>query len=597
MGIMRNFVKMYLLLWIGLLGHFGVYAQNLSGERRVYYLDATYSMVLNNLWEPSKENLIEAIKNIEDVNTEIVVVIFADDRNPQKKIWKKWEEKATTSGKNLLIKNIQELDDPVKSSMTNLYDPLVNFYSQTKPNKVNYMFLMTDGGHEQGGDFIQAIDSWKERTNNSLTYGFFVELTENVSQSEVKARDLARKHIDLQNERLWRVSSADVNINLIRLENSVTFNVRGDKYVDIPLYFSGKEKSRVEELTFSIDDSNFKVRDVEFLDNSIRLYINSFVNIHQYPANSEIPLTVELNSSDDKTFLLTNKINIKCLNKKENVMFFSDNQIDGEVEFYDSFAWSDANIQPYTATIDLDFSEDALNDSECFVELAVVDNNGKILSPSDVKFSFNGVPSEDNKVKLTPADKSLQLSISFPENTESGVYQGYLMPTVYKMDRIGNIELDSSSEYPFVWRVEYDVLMNPLLKALIWLGIIIVALLLLWFLVIKPMLFPRFGNFRKMVIVKKNGTVVANFTVNFKGAKKVVFASAKVKQGFFNRLFTGRIDTVVNPAFDNPILFLPKNKKSAIVKGQNYLVMPNPIPQSGVAEISTLDKKMSVKLQ
>lgn len=85
MGIMRNFVKMYLLLWIGLLGHFGVYAQNLSGERRVYYLDATYSMVLNNLWEPSKENLIEAIKNIEDVNTEIVVVIFADDRNPQKK--------------------------------------------------------------------------------------------------------------------------------------------------------------------------------------------------------------------------------------------------------------------------------------------------------------------------------------------------------------------------------------------------------------------------------------------------------------------------------------------------------------------------------
>lgn len=145
---------MYLLLWIGLLGHFGVYAQNLSGERRVYYLDATYSMVLNNLWEPSKENLIEAIKNIEDVNTEIVVVIFADDRNPQKKIWKKWEEKATSSGKNLLIKNIQELDEPVKSSMTNLYDPLVNFYSQTKPNKVNYMFLMTDGGHEQGGDFI-----------------------------------------------------------------------------------------------------------------------------------------------------------------------------------------------------------------------------------------------------------------------------------------------------------------------------------------------------------------------------------------------------------------------------------------------------------
>lgn len=83
----------------------------------------------------------------------------------------KWENRATTAGKDELIKNIRGLEPPLKTTMTNLYDPWVDFYSEAKPDKVNYMFLMTDGGHEQGGDFYAAIGQWKKRTN-SLTYGF-----------------------------------------------------------------------------------------------------------------------------------------------------------------------------------------------------------------------------------------------------------------------------------------------------------------------------------------------------------------------------------------------------------------------------------------
>lgn len=164
----------YILLLIALSTQITLSAQNITGERRVYYLDATYSMVKpNKLWEPCKKNLIKAIENIEDNNTELVVVVFADDKNPNKKVWKEWEEKATSAGKDKLIHNIEQLSLPVKSSMTNLYDPWMDFYSQTKSDKVNYMFLMTDGEHEQGGNFIQAIDKWSQNTSH-LTYGFLL---------------------------------------------------------------------------------------------------------------------------------------------------------------------------------------------------------------------------------------------------------------------------------------------------------------------------------------------------------------------------------------------------------------------------------------
>lgn len=184
--------------------HASIQAQEPSGERRVYYLDATYSMVSNKLWEPCKDNLINAIENVDDVNTELAVIIFADNKNSSDRVWNKWEVKATDDGKKQLIEKIKCLPPPIRTSMTNLYDPLMDFYSETKPDKINYMFLMTDGGHEQGGNFNNAIDQWSSRTN-LYTYGFFVELTENVGPGEIAARDTARTHIDKQTKKSGRI--------------------------------------------------------------------------------------------------------------------------------------------------------------------------------------------------------------------------------------------------------------------------------------------------------------------------------------------------------------------------------------------------------
>lgn len=577
------------------------YAQNPSGERRVYYLDATYSMVSNKLWQPSKDNLIKAIENVDDVNTELVVIVFADDRNASHKVWKKWEEKATDDGKSRLTANINNLPLPVKSSMTNLYDPLVDFYSEANSGKVNYMFLMTDGGHEQGGDFFRAIDQWGNRTS-ALTYGFFVELTNNVGSGEVIARDKARTHIDKQTEktgRIWRVSSADVNINLIRLNQNAMFNIRNDEYIDIPVYFSGKNSAVINDLKFAFDDSSdFKVERTDVSKDNIRVYIKHDVDIHKYPTNSTATIHVSFINKPDKTFLLTSKIKVNCLNKKEKVLLLSRNKISGNVKHYDSFGWIKEKTTPCESTIGLSFSQDAKSYANTFVELIVTDNNGKKLSSSDVVIYANGEKCDKNKIRVSPKDDKIVLSISFPVGTKSGTHQGYFMVGQNHLDRIDNFDLNATTNANVIkWRVRYVQTMNPLAKLLMWIGIIILSALLLWFLVIKPTKYPRFAQFRKMVLVKKNGAVVAQFTTNFKGARRVVFASEKVKQTILNRLFTGRIDTVVNPVFEEPITFIPRKRRKAMVKGKGYLINPNPIPQSGVTVITDPVKNLTINLQ
>ena len=100
-----------------------------------------------------------------------------------------------------------------------------------------------------------------------------------------------------------------------------------------------------------------------------------------------------------------------------------------------------------------------------------------------------------------------------------------------------------------------------------------------------------------MILVKKDDAVVAQFTINFKGARRVVFSAEKQSQSYLNRLFTGRIDTIVNPVFKEPITFTPRQKRKAMAKGSGYLFNPNPIPQSGVAVISSPTKNLFINLQ
>ncbi len=71
-------------------------AQN-KAERRIYLWDVTKSLETNGIWKEVKHNLVNAINQIDDTLTEIVVVPFVEE------IVDVWNYHATDKGKDILI--------------------------------------------------------------------------------------------------------------------------------------------------------------------------------------------------------------------------------------------------------------------------------------------------------------------------------------------------------------------------------------------------------------------------------------------------------------------------------------------------------------
>ena len=129
------------------------------------------------------------------------------------------------------------------------------------------------------------------------------------------------------------------------------------------------------------------------------------------------------------------------------------------------------------------------------------------------------------------------------------------------------------------------------------LSIIILTLLLLWFLVIKPIKYPTFKTYRKNILISKAGKIQTQHKVTFTGARKVIFANKVQQQSTLNKIFCGKIVTYVNADFESPISFTPtRNRKAAHAVGHSYNITPNPIQRSGVATITNQQKQLQITL-
>lgn len=579
----------YLSLALGLMFTLNLSAQNIVGERRVYYLDATYSMINpSKLWGPVRNDLEKAINAIEDETTEIYVIAFGGNGGAELKPWHGF---ATAAGKKEIIGGFQGFT-PNTNTMTYLDRPLNDFYSnKVAPGKVTYCFLMTDGKDENKdpNKFPNELKKWGSKYGGADVYGFYVMLNKEAKDEKIESI------IDNQ-EHLWKVETANVNINLIRLDSKAVFNVRTDDTIEIPV--SGK----IAGLSFNASlpqDSGLKVKNCKVKDGKLIVNVDVTGNKALMPESSTHTLSVSVSNAGQFDFLVTDKVSVKCNNKRELVLTSpTSRQNIGKVSHYDKFLFVRERTVPVKQTFSFSFNEDAKADNNAFAEFAFVDNHGQVISPKDMIVSVDGKELSDNRFRITPSNETVNIEIVFPDGAKKGKHQGYLRLVNHNLHRLNSTECTGGlTADAFQWTVHNSKSMNPLAKALMWLGILVAIALGLWFLVIKPIKYPRFPKFRKLVLVKKNGAIVANFNVNFQGARRVIFASKKQRQKPLNRLFTGRIDTIVNSSFDDPITFVPKKNKKAMALGAGYFVKPNPIPQSGTAEISAPAKKLLITLQ
>ena len=307
-GWLRNIVMLVLVFYTTNT----VNAQLLQ-ERRVYYLDCSYSMKSLKIWDKVRENLKMAIDNVKDETTELIVIPFTD-RRPTHFPLQVFCEYATDDGKQKLKDAVDKMVcDKACNTVHNV--PLEDFVnSRIHSSKITYMFLMTDGQNElEIPQFENLLSVWGENFSNKNVYGFYVMLHKEAKNPTVENIIERQKH-------LWKVETADVDINLIRLEDKATFNVRGDKFVEIPVY--GKLDNDSIRLELESNDY-YEIKHNDLFNGRLRVHLKGKQSQSILPESVELKLILQYIGSDNYTFLVTDNIQLTCINEKERSLRIS----------------------------------------------------------------------------------------------------------------------------------------------------------------------------------------------------------------------------------------------------------------------------------
>ena len=273
-------------------------------------------MEQNGIWDVVRDNLINAIDNISDETTELIVIPFATNTS-KSPVLHPISALATAKGKEMLKGKIKNLPMS-KQTMTYHNIPLSDFYSnRVNKNRVTYMFLMTDGQDEDKPLYRAKkvlLPHWGKEFGDKNVFGFYVMLHK-------EAKDPTIDQVIANQKHLWKVESADVNINLIRLQPEAIFNARNEKYIDLKIY--GKTQGINFNATFPTS-SKYKVSKVSKKgDDHLHIYISCNVDVHKLPASSIEHLLISSTGCGKYDFLVTEKITVKCESKPECILKLS----------------------------------------------------------------------------------------------------------------------------------------------------------------------------------------------------------------------------------------------------------------------------------
>lgn len=575
----------------------------LMNERRVYYLDITGSMAgykgSPDIWDSVVSNLEKAIDNIEDENTEIVIKTFTDAAHPVSTLV---SANATETGKEAIKEKLKSVK-LVYDCYTDIYVPIQDFYkNEISIANVDYFFLMTDGNQHKTGvsELQKQIQKWNDKTNNGKKhiYGFYVMLTSAAYSEQIEGWIRSQEHF-------WTVKSANVNINLISVGNignrDCVFNARSNTpYVDIPV--SGDITHLEFDLVELCDGSYYSISNNEPFADFLRIYINLEKDTTSIPEYVNLPISVKIKKNKrELDILLTEKIDILCENKYVkaiNPTFNKGKKIEklGEVVYYPKFWWSQEKSEELSNVLQLQPSDDAAANN-CYVEFEFVDKDGKIIPTSELRIKVDDVLLDRNRFTANCNKDTYTIKFEYTPKAKGGKHQGYLRLVSHNIDRCGNHDLSSCNDCIDVlcWHINYVKKMNPIATGLLIFVIVILGVILLWFVVFCPIIYPRFGSAQKTFTAPG----MAPLIVKFKGARLVIVsATPQKKQSLWNRFWTGKVMYKIHPAFTAPIAFKPSKGRRILTKHPigAYQVMPNPIPYVGTATITDIAKNVKINV-
>jgi len=269
----------------------------------------------------------------------------------------------------------------------------------------------------------------------------------------------------------------------------------------------------------------------------------------------------------------------------------------GEVKSYSPEFGNNPFNKILTVPIELSFNNEAV-EKQSFIELEWVNANGN--KPVNINYFVNGTKMLDNSIRFNAKNfaspQRVELGLQFSEGIDEGKQNGFLKIKRSDLDRVESFDLNNNTQIEiFRWQARFTKTLHPIIKGLIVALFAFVTFHLLWFLLLKPIFYPKFkrGEF-EMLEPTYN-------TIKLKGYKKIHFGGKqKIKQGFFSKFYTGKTGQVMRQ-YDFDFTLTPFRRRGNIwcrIKAEAALdIEPRRGTLYNYDEISiTTERKEKIKL-
>ena len=238
----------------------------------------------------------------------------------------------------------------------------------------------------------------------------------------------------------------------------------------------------------------------------------------------------------------------------------------GKENYYDKFLWKKHVPDTLYRTIEFDFNQDAKSfmDKPLRLGLFKKTDSGKMLpvTESEMEVFLDGRKCPHNIIDVQAGTDQLKVGIAFKPKAENKVHHWFFravddggLERINDMDP-GTYQADNAS----LMEIEVDKhkVMNPLAVGTGLTLLFLLALLLIWLLVLKPVFFPTF----RVGKIQVSDPVPYNTLKRIRGYRKMILTNKPAKQGFFDRVFTGRILYEVNDLWTSEVVIEPKDRNS-----------------------------------
>lgn len=526
-------------------------AANAQREKNnIYLFDCTGSMKTNGLWQPAQAALDATIATQTQIGgSQFLVIPFGDV--PYQTF--NFGSAEYPSQRANITKAFEKY--VAQAKYTRLTDVLKKGFGMVDPNKDNRIYLLTDG-QPNGGDssqkVAQAINEWCAGHRNCRL--FYVALIDGVINPVIQAAIDACPDafiVQCQGKVIPQITdiSSDVYTNLAELSDKkkISFSMPGEYQLNI----TNKDS------LFSVNIDGDKASDGKIM---ISLASRKGIDrqaLHQILNGEDYSFSVDIQCDDNRFFIANPSVTVHVSDKLPKKLTLAEGKEEIKspgIEWYDSFLWSKAAPDMETEWNLAPVFENQLGDTNMKLRFKPADEDA-----DDFDATFNGIPISAGDILTVAPGKEAVIRLSFHHDADSGKKYFNLIPAGYdSLDIVDDMPADRYEGLSL--RTEYHQKWNPLKTALFWIGAALLALLVLWFVVLKRIVYPTI----KMSKAEMVGPGTYYVSKKIKGARKIVFTSRKQSQNFLSRLFTGEIRYVRAEHFHPSLIIVPAGGKKRV---------------------------------